>query len=141
MERCCWNSLLALHATIIGLLCSYAVSGALPTFDGGRCGEYCSYSHVKGYVGPLDTAQNLKDALDSVSYKREIVLVHHAQLDYAYQVGSGTLAGGSTGRQTQLKAERPHGSQPPQKTHCDHLKHGNRLATAPTARDLPCILG
>ncbi len=137
MERCCYKSSLALQVIIIGLLCSYAVPGALPNFDGGRCGEYCSYAHVKGYIGPLDTAQNLKDALDSVSYKREIILVHHAQLDYAYQVGSWTPAGGSACRQTQLEPEprhSHHGFQLPPTWHC------YKLTVTRTGRVLPCVL-
>jgi hypothetical protein len=30
--------------------------------------------------------KNLQDALDGLSYKREIVIAHHAQLDFAYQM-------------------------------------------------------
>ncbi|GIM07209.1 hypothetical protein Vretimale_11418, partial [Volvox reticuliferus] len=51
-----------------------------------RCGEFCSFEHIEGYVGPLDTTKNLQDALNRLSYKREIVVAHHAQLDFVYQM-------------------------------------------------------
>ncbi|KXZ54479.1 hypothetical protein GPECTOR_4g544 [Gonium pectorale] len=76
------------YSTLLVLLALEAgrpVFGQLPPRNA-RCGEYCSFNHITGYVGPLDTNAQLREALNSVSYKQEIVFAHHAQLDFAYQM-------------------------------------------------------
>ncbi|KAG2424853.1 hypothetical protein HYH02_015116 [Chlamydomonas schloesseri] len=54
------------------------------TFAG--CGSYCSNAHVTSYVGPLDTTVQLGNALKQLSFKKEIIITHHAVLSEAIQV-------------------------------------------------------
>ncbi len=76
----------SLASVLFVVLALLAPSCALPSQEGGRCGDYCSYEHVGEYFGPLDTTKDLQQALDQLSFKREIILSHHGQLDQAYQV-------------------------------------------------------
>ena len=35
-------------------------------------GAYCSWGATRGYVGPLDSAANIKEALEATQYKKEV---------------------------------------------------------------------
>lgn len=54
------------------------------------CGAYCSNGHVQSYVGPLDTTRQVATALKQLSFKREIIITHHADLGDAIQVSAFT---------------------------------------------------
>jgi hypothetical protein len=46
----------------------------------------CSFEHIKGsYSGPLDTNKDLRAALDSLSYKRNIIITEETRVDAAAQ--------------------------------------------------------
>ncbi|KAG2426250.1 hypothetical protein HXX76_013008 [Chlamydomonas incerta] len=50
------------------------------------CGSYCSSGKVQSYVGALDSTRQLVTALKHLSFKREIIITHHADLGDAIQV-------------------------------------------------------
>ncbi|GFR49076.1 hypothetical protein Agub_g11103 [Astrephomene gubernaculifera] len=75
-----------LHYLVQVFLFCLAGPATAISLSGPRCGEYCSQQHITSYVGPLDTTLQLQAALDGLSYKREIIVAHHAQLDMAYQM-------------------------------------------------------
>lgn len=96
------STLASFVVTVLALL---TPSYALPKLEGGRCGDYCSYEHVGEYFGPLDTTMDLQQALDQLSFKREIILSHHGQLEQAYQVLSqATVLSCPIGRQRWQRA-------------------------------------
>lgn len=48
-------------------------------------GAYCSRGFVKGYIGPLDTAAQIKEALEATSYKKEVIIFGESRASDASQ--------------------------------------------------------
>ncbi|PNW79560.1 hypothetical protein CHLRE_08g358569v5 [Chlamydomonas reinhardtii] len=48
-------------------------------------GAYCSWGATRGYVGPLDSAANIKEALEATQYKKELILFSEDRMPEATQ--------------------------------------------------------
>jgi hypothetical protein len=49
-------------------------------------GDYCSTGKTRSYVGLLDSAQNIKDALEATAYKKEIIIFAESRLSDAAHI-------------------------------------------------------
>ncbi|GLI59216.1 hypothetical protein VaNZ11_001055 [Volvox africanus] len=47
--------------------------------------KYCSHGKIKGYIGPLDTAAQLREALEATHYKGEVIVFGETRLSDAAQ--------------------------------------------------------
>ncbi len=61
-------------ATSIALSATTVQAGLLDTAIHCRNTEYCSAGKIEGYVGPLDTAAQIKEAFAKTHWQKELII-------------------------------------------------------------------
>jgi hypothetical protein len=75
LVRCCCSLIMLLHTLLLDR------TAAMPLLGSDRCGEYCSHqANLTGFIGAIDSADELRQAVRGVAYRNEMILSYHSSV-------------------------------------------------------------